>query len=224
MKFDPQIAGKVTRKLEKFERGGRECYRLSATRLYDTDLEDTWDALTNPERIPRWFLPISGDLQVGGRYQFTGNAGGVIERCEPPHLLAITWEMHGEVSWVSVKLEPQGSATRLTLEHEAHLPEALFDQFGPGGVGVGWDLGMMGLGEHLRTGASLDPREAEKWTLSPEGRTVVETCSNAWADASIAAGTDETNAKQAAARVSEFYSPQAAGTAQASGTAQATGA
>ena len=33
---------------------------------YDTDLEDLWDAVTNPERIPRWFLPISGDLRLAG--------------------------------------------------------------------------------------------------------------------------------------------------------------
>lgn len=211
MKFDTRTVGKVTRKLEPVERGGRKAWRLSATRLYDTDIDDAWDALTNPERIPRWFLPISGDLKVGGRYQFTGNAGGVIERCEPPRLVAVTWEMHGDVSWVSVALEAQGRATRLTLEHVAHVPDALFDQFGPGGVGVGWDLGLIGLGEHFRTGASLDPKEAEKWTLSPEGRIVVEASSNAWADASIAAGTDAAQAKASANRVSDFYSPPPAG-------------
>ena len=207
MSFDASKVGKVTRKLDTVERGGRPAWRLTATRIYDTDLDDAWDALTNPERIPRWFLPISGDLKVGGRYQFTGNAGGVIERCEPPRSVAITWEMQGDVSWVSVQLEAQGSATWLTLEHIAHVPEALFDQFGPGGIGVGWDLGLMGLGEHLRTGTSLDPKAVEAWTTSPEGRAVVEGSSNAWAEASIAAGTDATQAKAAAARVTDFYSP-----------------
>lgn len=37
-----------------------------------------WDACTDPERIPRWFLPISGDLRLNGRYQLEGNAGGAI--------------------------------------------------------------------------------------------------------------------------------------------------
>jgi uncharacterized protein YndB with AHSA1/START domain len=41
-------------------------------RVYDTTVEDLWDALTNPERLPRWFLPVSGDLRLGGRYQFEG--------------------------------------------------------------------------------------------------------------------------------------------------------
>ena len=30
-------------------------------RTYDAPIEDVWDALTSPERISRWFLPISGD-------------------------------------------------------------------------------------------------------------------------------------------------------------------
>jgi uncharacterized protein YndB with AHSA1/START domain len=203
-------AGQVTRKLDKIDREGREAWRLTATKIYATNIDDAWDALTNPERIPRWFLPISGELKVGGRYQFKGNAGGMIERCEPPRLVAITWEMRGDVSWVSVQLAEDNGSTLLTLEHVAHVPEALFDQFGPGGVGVGWDLGLMGLGRHFETGVPLDPKEAERWTMSLEGRRFVEECSNGWAEASIAAGTDPTKAKSAAARVTEFYSPQPA--------------
>lgn len=202
--------GKVTRKLDKVERNGRQAWRLTASRLYETTLEDTWNAVTDPERIPRWFLPISGDLKVGGRYQFKGNAGGVIERCEPPNLVAITWEMHGDVSWVTVALSEQDGATRLDLEHVAHVPDAIFDQFGPGGVGVGWDLGLMALGLHFASGAPVDPKAAETWTLSSEGRQFIEGCSNGWAEASIAANTDPTKARAAAAAVNDFYSPRAA--------------
>ena len=209
MKIDaPATVGKVTRKLDKIERDGRTAWRLTATRVYETDIADAWDALTNPERIPRWFLPISGDLKVGGRYQFKGNAGGVVERCEPPRLVAITWEMHGDVSFVSVRLDDQGTHTRWTLEHVAHVTETLFDQFGPGGVGVGWDLGLMGLGLHFERKAAVDPKEAEAWTMSDEGRSFVEGSSNAWAGASIAAGTDAKKANEAASRVTEFYSPR----------------
>lgn len=207
----PATIGKVTRKLDKVERGGREAWRLTATRIYETDLQDAWDALTNPERIPRWFLPISGDLKVGGRYQLEGNASGEIERCEPPRSLALTWEMHGDVSWVTVQLGEAKEGTRLVLEHVAHVPEAIFDQFGPGGVGVGWDLALMGLELYLGSGTALDPKEAETWTTSAQGRPFVEGCSNGWAEASIAAGTDPTKAKQAASRVADFYSPQSDG-------------
>src|SRR6266545_2660359 len=33
-------------------------------RRYDAPIEDVWDAVTNPDRINRWFLPISGDLRL----------------------------------------------------------------------------------------------------------------------------------------------------------------
>ena len=47
-------------------------------RDYDAPIEDVWDALTDPARIGRWFLPISGDYRIGGRFRFEGNAGGEI--------------------------------------------------------------------------------------------------------------------------------------------------
>src|SRR4029450_10134781 len=87
-------------------------------RTYDAPIEDVWDALTNPERISRWFLPVSGDYRVGGRYQFEGNAGGTILACERPPRLKATW-VYGEVtseadvSEVEVRLSTvDGGATR----------------------------------------------------------------------------------------------------------------
>jgi uncharacterized protein YndB with AHSA1/START domain len=35
-------------------------------RDYDAPIDDVWDALTNPERIGRWFLPISGTIAWAG--------------------------------------------------------------------------------------------------------------------------------------------------------------
>lgn len=64
---------------------------LTISQVYDTDVDDLWDACTNAERIPRWFLPVSGELKLGGHYQLEGNAGGTVERCEPPHSFAATW-------------------------------------------------------------------------------------------------------------------------------------
>ena len=53
------------------------------SQVYAAAVGDVWDACTNPERIPRWFVPVSGDLRLGGRYQIEGNASGTIERCDP---------------------------------------------------------------------------------------------------------------------------------------------
>lgn len=75
-------AGAVVRSVEDREHEGKPARVVLASRRYATDIEDAWDALTNAERIPRWFLPISGDLRLGGRYQLEGNAEGSITECE----------------------------------------------------------------------------------------------------------------------------------------------
>lgn len=49
---------------------------VTVSQTYDADIDDVWDACTSTERIPRWLLPVSGDLRIHGRYQLEGNAGG----------------------------------------------------------------------------------------------------------------------------------------------------
>src|SRR5882724_399329 len=115
------VLGPVTRTVRNFEKDGKAASTVTLTRLYDTSVDDLWDALTNAERIPRWFLPISGDLKPGGRYQFTGNAGGTITRCEAPRLLAVTWEHGGQVSWLTLRVAKHGDGAELRLEHTAHV-------------------------------------------------------------------------------------------------------
>jgi uncharacterized protein YndB with AHSA1/START domain len=189
-----------------------EARTLTVSRVYDTPLEDLWDACTNPERIPRWFLPISGDLRPGGRYQVEGNASGTIERCEPPHSLAATWEYGGQISWVELRLTPEADGhTRFALEHIAHVDDELWGQFGPGAVGVGWDQAVLGLTLHLTSGGERLDREAvEAWQASDEGRQFVRLSSDRWAEASIAAGTDAAAAQAAAARTTDFYTGEPA--------------
>lgn len=174
------------------------------TQTYPSDLEDVWDACTNPERIPRWFLPVSGDLRLGGRYQLEGNAGGTVERCDPPKGFAATWEYGGEVSWIEVRLAAVADGTRFELEHVAHVKDEFWTQYGPGATGVGWELGLLALATHLRTGAAVPP-EAVEWATSPDGVRFVTQCSAAWCAASIAAGTGEEAARTAADRTTAFY-------------------
>ena len=189
-----------------------EARTLTVSRVYDTPPEDLWDACTNPERISRWFLPISGDLRPGGRYAFEGNASGTIERCEPPHNVAATWEYGGQTSWVELRLTPEPDGhTRFTLEHIAHVDDELWAQFGPGAVGIGWDGAVLGLTLYLTSPADPPEREAvEAWQTSDEGLQFTSLSSERWAEASIAAGTDAAEAQAAAARATDFYSGQPA--------------
>jgi uncharacterized protein YndB with AHSA1/START domain len=186
------------------EAGAARTVTLSQT--YDAALEDGWDACTNPARIPRWFLPVSGELRLGGRYQLEGNASGTIERCEPPTSFAATWEFGGDVTWIEVRLTSEAERrTRLEIEHIAHVDDQRWAEFGPGAVGVGWDMALTGLAEHLQSGEPVDPGKAAGWLASPEGKRFIELSSDRWREAGIAAGEDEDQAAGAAERTTAFY-------------------
>jgi uncharacterized protein YndB with AHSA1/START domain len=173
---------------------------------YAASVEDVWDACTNPERIPRWFLPVTGDLRLHGRYQLEGNAGGTIERCDPPKGFSATWEFGGQLSWIEVRLASEGEGrTRFELEHIAHVDDEMWDQFGPGAVGVGWDLGLIGLTLHLASGDAVDPEQVAAWTASDDGRAFVTLSSERWREANIAAGADAAAAGDAAERTTAAY-------------------
>lgn len=207
MKIDvASYVGAVTREVAMRDHQGSPARVVVATRVYNAPADDVWDALTNAERIPRWFLPVSGDLRLGGRYQLKGNAGGEITGCEPPRKLALTWEFGASVTWVTVSLSdaPRGR-TELTLEHIAHVGDEHWDQFGPGAVGVGWDLSLLGLDRHLTTGATVDHRQFEAWSSSGEGKAFMKGSSDDWCRASIAAGTDPAAARAAADRTTASY-------------------
>jgi len=60
-------------------------------RSYRAEPAEVWDALTDPERMRRWFMPVSGDLKVGGSFQLEGNAGGDILECDPPKRFKVTF-------------------------------------------------------------------------------------------------------------------------------------
>jgi uncharacterized protein YndB with AHSA1/START domain len=175
-------------------------------RSYNTDIHDLWDACTNVERIPRWFMSVTGELKVGGTYQLEANASGTIERCDPPHGFDITWEYGGEVSWVTVRLTAEApTRTRFELEHVAHVDDSKWDEYGPGAVGVGWDLTLLGLALYYEQGGAFDKQAVVAWTMSDEGRALMAASSDAWCAANIAGGADPTRARDGAARTTAAY-------------------
>jgi hypothetical protein len=99
---------------------------------------------------------------------------------------------------------PEGG-TQLVLEHIAHVDDKLWAEFGPGAVGIGWDMGFVGLALHLSSGRSVDPQEGMAWAGSAEGREFMTLASQRWCDASIAAGTDQADARAAAGRAIAAY-------------------
>ena len=200
--------GAVVRAVEDGERDGKPARAVVATAEFGTTVDDLWDAITSAERIPRWFMPVSGELRPGGHYQLDGNAGGTITQCEPPRRLGVTWELGGNISWVDVELAPKGDErATLRLEHSSLVEggEDFWRQFGPGAVGVGWDLALLGLNLYIERGEGMNPKEAEAWMLSPEGRACIRASSEAWAEASVAFGTDREAADASRDATTAFY-------------------
>jgi uncharacterized protein YndB with AHSA1/START domain len=152
-------------------------------RRYDAEIVDVWDALTDPARVQRWFLPLSGDLRVGGKFQLEGNAGGEIRRCEPPGLLEVTFG--SETSVVQLRLSTDGDVTVLELDHTVPL-EMAGSGAGALYVGPGWDGAFLGLGLFLRGVVSDDPVAAAS---SPEAQEFSRQSIHAWTAVIEASGT-----------------------------------
>jgi uncharacterized protein YndB with AHSA1/START domain len=162
------------------------------SQVYDTDIDDLWEVVTRPERIARWFLPVTGELKEGGHYQLEGNAGGTVTACDKPHSYAATWEYGGEVSWIEVRLSPSGDGTLFELEHVAHVKDEWWQQFGPTATGLGWDGGMYGLASYLSDRSAPRPTMEEwmAWVGSDEGKLFHRLAADAWAEAAVADGED----------------------------------
>ena len=178
---------------------------VTISKVFPGEIEDLWDACTDPERIPRWFPPVTGELRLGGKYQLEGNAGGTVERCDPPNSFSATWEYDGGVSWIELRLtDIADRGVRFELEHVMPVNDH-WNTFGPGATGVGWDGMLMGLGLHLASGQAVDQAAVEAWSGSDEGKQFLTASGNAWADADIANGADPDEARAAADKTIGFY-------------------
>lgn len=124
--------------------------------VYDTGIEDLWDACTSPARLARWLAKVEGDPRVGGtiRLLFVSSAdtAGIVETCDAPHHLLIRTEPgtaeEGEIeAWLSA----EGERTRLVVEKRG-LPLDKLHFYG-----AGWHTHLEDLGRSLATGASVHP-------------------------------------------------------------------
>lgn len=116
--------------------------------VFDTDIDDLWSALTDPERLARWLVQVEGDLQVGGTIQmeFTSSwtGPGRIDACERPHRLVVT-QMPGtpDETVLEAVLTAEGDSTRLVID-ERGVPVRML-----AGYGAGWQAHMEDLLAHL---------------------------------------------------------------------------
>lgn len=204
--------GAVNRQVSERDHRGKVRRVVSASRTFATSPEDLWEAITQPERLARWFGSVSGDLRLGGSFQIKGNAKGEITSCKTPEMLAVTWKMYGDESWVQAHLSPADGGTLLRVEHI--LSRRLFDRlywrgYGAGATGVGWEVWLLGLDQYVGSGtATLD--NLDSWRSTDAGKDYLKRATHAWGRAEIANGEGEAPAMKRAARACTFYSKLAA--------------
>lgn len=174
---------------------------IVASRTYATTPDDLWSALVLPDRLRRWFCPVSGDLELGGRFRIEGAASGTITECERPKKLALTWEHWGDVSWVEVQLSRESPGhTRLELTHTM-LDGDHWQEHGPGAGGVGWDIALLGLAQHL----AGETWSEKSFSASRDGKEFLRGAAAAWGRADVTAGREPEAARAAAERNAAFY-------------------
>jgi len=105
---------------------------------FDTDIDDVWSALTEPERLARWYGEIEGELRVGGAFRARLHASGWegtgrVEECEPPRRLLVVSKEPDESNEDSteVTLTGDGDQTVLVVEQRG-LPQELLWAYGAG--------------------------------------------------------------------------------------------
>jgi uncharacterized protein YndB with AHSA1/START domain len=62
---------------------------------FGTDIDDLWSALTDPDRLARWYGQVEGNLRPGGEFRARVFASGWegtgrVDACEPPRRLLVT--------------------------------------------------------------------------------------------------------------------------------------
>jgi uncharacterized protein YndB with AHSA1/START domain len=187
--------GAISREVTQQQTESGETVAVTLQRRYPADQADVWEAITDPERIPRWFLPITGDLREGGSFQLEGNANGDIITCEAPRHLVVPFGDASSI--VEVVLSADGDQTLLQLTHSVPV-ELAGTTAGALYVGPGWDGALLGLALYLTGDVVDDPVAAAN---SPEVQDFNVSSIKEWVAAIEGSGAADADAISAAQQV-----------------------
>jgi uncharacterized protein YndB with AHSA1/START domain len=113
-----------------------------------------WAALTTSDRLQVWLMPNDFVPEVGHRFTFDTGSWGITEcevlDIEAERLLRYSWRngaLDTEVVW---RLVPEGTGTRLFLEHRGFDLDHPVQRFAYDGMRGGWRSGVLrALRDHL---------------------------------------------------------------------------
>lgn len=182
---------------------------VALDRVYPVEVSRVWTALTDQREVSAWLSPVTSDLREGGNFEIEDTASGRVRVCEPPHHVRLTWLLGpesraGDSSLVDVRLSPMGHRTRIALRHVSVVPEEAWRQFGPGAVGVGWDVCLLGLAGHL---GGVPLGDVSELLADPWMRDAIVASSQAWGEAYRATGASARDVAASTAATTAFYAP-----------------
>ena len=133
---------------------------MTATHTIEVDewlahpAQEVWEALVDPRRLAAWFMANDFVAEVGHRFTLdTGEWGAThceVLAVEPGRLLRFSWRngpLDTEVTW---RLEPEGTGTRLFVEHRGFDPDAPVQRRAHDGMSQGWRTAVLAeLRRHL---------------------------------------------------------------------------
>jgi uncharacterized protein YndB with AHSA1/START domain len=138
---------------------------------YDTDIDDLWSAITNPDRLASWYAKVEGDLRPGGKFRIFVESDdwqgtGRVEACEASRRLVVTTRESDE-SWgkgqgvppydetLEATLAVDGGHTVLVLEVKGMPLDAVAF------YGAGWQIHAENLAGYL---AGREPVDSQpRW-------------------------------------------------------------
>jgi uncharacterized protein YndB with AHSA1/START domain len=152
---------------------------------YDTDIDDLWSAVTDPDRLDHWFGEVDGELFQGGEFRVhiadAGERTGQVEACEAPQRLVVTTRETDDsyrrgqgvppfdAVW-EITLTADGDQTILVIEVKGMpLDKIAF-------YGVGWQIHAEHLAAYI-LGAQPDGIEARWDELVPPYQELAATIS-----------------------------------------------
>jgi uncharacterized protein YndB with AHSA1/START domain len=123
---------------------------------FPTAVADVWSAITDPDRLVRWYGTVEGDLRLGGEITALATVSqsdlrGRIDVCTPPQTLSITtWNEEGREHTVTAELTAEGAGTALVLETRGMPVDIAW------AYGAGWHVHVEDLAAHLAGTESPD--------------------------------------------------------------------
>lgn len=112
--------------------------RLEFVRTYDSPMTDVWSALTEPDRVSRWFGIWTGDPATGTvELSMSEDEGSTpqtvrVVECQPPTLLVVDLPSPGGIWRLSVSLSASAGDTTL------RFTQRLVEPYDASSIGPGW--------------------------------------------------------------------------------------